>query len=105
MSAEMMQQIIELLQSHRATGPSPTEFEMAYQILVAAQQIRFAINHFEASGVDPKLTRIANLQLLEALDRLETAERQFRNRWPHRQRRQVQTICRNNHNAEGRDSV
>ena len=99
MSPETTQQILELLQSHRDAGSSPTEFAMAYQILVAAQEIRFAITCIEACGVDPKLTRDANLQLLDALDRLEAAERQFRSRWRHRSDRRAETICRNNRNG------
>jgi len=60
--------------------PSAIEFEMAYQARVAIDRIRFAIKHTEqfVPWTDP--TREANLQLLDALQRLETVERRFQKR-------------------------
>ena len=61
--------------------PSPSEFEMAYQARVAIDRIRFAIKHAEQFGKHSQQMREASLQLLDALDRLESAERNFQNRF------------------------
>jgi hypothetical protein len=61
--------------------PSSGEFEMAYQARVAIDRIRFAIKATEAARERPDDLREAGMQLLDALDRLEAAERRFQNRW------------------------
>ena len=60
--------------------PSPTEFEMAYQARVAIDRIRFAIKNTEQSGLQSDEMREAALQLLDALERLETIDRRFQDR-------------------------
>jgi hypothetical protein len=53
------------------------EFEMAYQMRVVCERIRFAIKHTEHfAGLCPHLLE-ANLQLLDALDRVESLDRRF----------------------------
>src|SRR5439155_3330196 len=61
--------------------PSPIEFEMAYQIRVAIDCIRFAIKATDQLGYHPRQLQEAGLQLLDALDRLESAERRFQQRF------------------------
>ena len=41
MSSETMHRIVELIESSAQSRPSPTEFEMAYQVRVAMDKIRF----------------------------------------------------------------
>jgi hypothetical protein len=61
----------------------PGEFELAYQVRVAIDCIRFAVKATEQSVEEPNeirqasLRQEANLQLLDALDRLQSAERRF----------------------------
>ncbi|MCW5979562.1 MAG: hypothetical protein KIT09_15905 [Bryobacteraceae bacterium] len=50
---------------------------MAYQIRVASDQIRFAIKSSEQFGHDQGVMTEVRMQLLDALQRLETAERHF----------------------------
>lgn len=50
---------------------------MAYQIRVASDQIRFAIKSSEHSGHDQGVMTEVRMQLLDALQRIETAERHF----------------------------
>jgi hypothetical protein len=61
--------------------PSPIEFEMAYQIRVAIDRIRFAVNATDQFAHHPQHLQEAGLQLLDALDRLESAERGFQRRF------------------------
>jgi hypothetical protein len=62
-------------------GPSPIEFEMAYQVRVAIDRIRFAIKATDQLAHHPHHLQEAGLQLLDALDRLESAERGFQRRF------------------------
>jgi hypothetical protein len=61
----------------------PAEFELAYQVRVAIDCIRFAVKATEHSVEEPNevrkasLRQEAGLQLLDALDRLQSAERSF----------------------------
>jgi hypothetical protein len=59
---------------------SPAEFEMAYQARVAMDRIRFAIKHTEQFGQPCETLKEVALQLLDALQRLENADRQFQER-------------------------
>src|SRR5438876_3719514 len=61
--------------------PSPIEFEMAYQIRVAIDRIRFAIKATDQFAHHPGQLQEVRLQLLDALDRLESAERGFQRRF------------------------
>jgi hypothetical protein len=61
--------------------PSLIEFEMAYQVRVAIDRIRFAIKATNQFAHHPRQLPEAGLQLLDALDRLESAERGFQGRF------------------------
>lgn len=61
--------------------PSPMEFEMAYQVPVAIDRIRFAIKSTDQFAHHPRQLQEVGLQLLDALDRLESAERGFQRRF------------------------
>ena len=54
-------------------------FEMAYQIRVANDSIRFAIRTIEPPSDVPHVLLETRMQLLDALGRLESAERHFMN--------------------------
>ena len=70
----------ESVQSIEESRPSAIEFEMAYQARVAIDRIRFAIKHTEQFGPRSDQMREAGLQLLDALQRLETVDRCFQAR-------------------------
>jgi hypothetical protein len=69
------------LQHNEATRPDG--FELAYQVLVAIDCIRFSIKLTGQSGEEPNYLRQVNLReeasfhLLDALDRLQSAEANF----------------------------
>lgn len=80
MSSEIMHQILETIEEEVNSRPSPVEFEMAYQARVAIDRIRFAIKHTEQFCPRSDPVREAGLQLLDALERLETVDRRFQER-------------------------
>jgi len=55
----------------------PMAFEMAYQARVAIDRIRFAIKATEQFAHGSQLLQEVNMQLLDALNRLESAELGF----------------------------
>jgi hypothetical protein len=80
MSSEIMHRICEMIEAEVRSRPSPIEFEMAYQARVAIDRIKFAIKHAELFANPCIHLREANMQLLDALDRLESLDRRFQNR-------------------------
>ena len=88
----MMQDILETIEAEVRSRPSPMEFEMAYQARVASERIRFAIKHTEIFAAPCAQLRESNLQLLDALERLESLDRRF----------QIQSRTKVNHNGNGR---
>jgi hypothetical protein len=80
MNSNIMHQIVEMIESEAHSRPSPIEFEMAYQARVAMDRIRFAIRHTEQFGPHTDQMRETGIQLLEALQRLEMADRRFQAR-------------------------
>ena len=80
MSAEVARQILNNIEDEVNSRHSAIEFEMAYQSRVAIDRIRFAIKHTEQFGQRTDQTREVGLQLLDALQRLETVERRFQER-------------------------
>jgi len=81
MNSERLNETLDLIERELRLRPSPWEFEIAYQARVAIDRIRFAIKHAEQFGKHSQEMREANLQLLDALDRLESAERNFQKRF------------------------
>src|SRR5436853_6039868 len=78
MKSEVLQEFVAMIEADAQLRPSPGEFEMAYQARVAIDRIRFAIKATESTREHPDELRKAGMQLLDALDRLEAAERRFR---------------------------
>jgi hypothetical protein len=80
MKSELAEEIFALIEAWSPAGPTPMEFEMAYQARVAMDRIRFAIKHNEQFGPQSEPMREAALQLLDALQRLEMVDRRFQTR-------------------------
>jgi len=72
-----MRQIVETIEADVQSRPSAMEFEMAYQARVAIDRIKFAIKHAERFAEPCTYVREAGLQLLDALERLESLDRRF----------------------------
>ena len=81
MRRELADEILALIEARAQAEPTAMEFEMAYQTRVASERIRFAIKHTEQFGPHTDQMREAALQLLDALERLESAERKFQKRF------------------------
>src|ERR1700735_5267894 len=77
MRSEIMHHIVETIEAEVRSRPSPLEFEMAYQVRVAMDRIKFAIKHAEQFSKPCIHMRDASLQLLDALERLESLDRRF----------------------------
>ena len=77
MSSEVMHQIGEPIEAEVMSRPSAIEFEMAYQSRIAIDRIKFAIKHTEQFSKPCIHMREAGLQLLDALERLESLDRRF----------------------------
>ena len=80
MSSETKHQILAAIEEEVRAVPCAIEFEMAYQIRIAIERIKFAIRHADAFGNPTPEMREASLQLLDALGRLETVDRRFQAR-------------------------
>ena len=80
MSSDAMREFLEIVEAEVQSRPTAAEFEMAYQARVAMDRIRFAIKHTEQFGPRTDQMRETGLQLLDALDRLESVERRFQQR-------------------------
>jgi hypothetical protein len=78
--SELAEEIFALIEARSQARPTPMEFELAYQARVAMDRIRFAIKHAEQFGPQTEPMREAGLQLLDALQRLETVDRWFQKR-------------------------
>jgi len=87
-----MHQIVEIIEAEVRSRPSAVEFEMAYQARIAIDRIKFAIRHTEQFSKPCIHMREAGLQLLDALERLESLDRRF----------QIRSGCPSNRNGDGR---
>lgn len=77
MTTKFVEEVVAELTRVAQSTPSPLEFEMAYQAKVASDRIRFAVRQIDRTQTCSSELRETNLQLLDALDRLESAERKF----------------------------
>ena len=75
-----MRQIVETIEADVQSRPSAIEFEMAYQARVAIDRIKFAIKHADQFGKPCDAMSEAGMQLLDALQRLESLDRRFQAR-------------------------
>jgi len=80
MNSEITHQILRSIEVEVHSQPTVIEFEMAYQVRVAIDRIKFAIKHIEGFGPRTDQMCEAALQLLHALHRLETVDRRFQER-------------------------
>ncbi len=99
MRSEMLKEFVGVIEAEAHSRPSALEFELAYQARVAIDRIRFAIKATENRS-QPEQLREAGMQLLDALDRLEAAERRFQDRWRNPdgsrgRQRETNTACSN----------
>ena len=72
-----MHQIVETIEADVQSRPSAMEFEMAYQARVAIDRIKFAIKHAEQFAKPCETMREVGLELLDALERLESLDRRI----------------------------
>src|SRR3974377_126494 len=71
MNPEIMHDVLEMIEAEVQKRPAPLDFEMAYQVRLSIDRIRFAIKHTEQFCPQSDQVREAGFQLLDALERLE----------------------------------
>ena len=81
MSSEMMHKVLRMIDAEAQLRPGGVDYELAYQARVAIDRIRFAIRQTEEFAPRSDQMREVGLQLLDALDRLQSAERRFQQRF------------------------
>lgn len=81
MSPKVAGQILEVLENEMESAPSRMEYQFAYQARIAMDRIRFAIKEAEKFSRDFDQMREAAFQLVDALDRLASADREFQKRF------------------------
>jgi hypothetical protein len=81
MPSEMMQQVLRVIENEAQLRPGAAEYELAYQARVAIDRIRFAIRQTKQFAPRTDEIREAGPQLLDALDRLQSADRRFPERF------------------------
>jgi diaminopimelate decarboxylase len=81
-SSELAKEVLSIVEKKIASERSSMEFEMAYQMRVAGERIRFAIKAIDTIEEGPVTVDEISLQLLDALDRLERLDRRFQGRSP-----------------------
>ncbi|MGI9072247.1 MAG: hypothetical protein ACR2JB_13260 [Bryobacteraceae bacterium] len=81
MKSRLAQEVFSIVEAEVLRRPAPVEFEMAYQVRVAIDRIRFAIKHIEQFSLNSGPGQETGFQLVDALDRLEAADRHFQSRF------------------------
>ncbi len=79
-SSELAKRVFSIVEAKVVDRPSPGEFEMAYQARIAIEKIRFAIKATERAPSRTAEGDEIGMQLLDALDRLESIDRKFQQR-------------------------
>jgi hypothetical protein len=79
-STELAKEVCSIIEAKILGGPSPVEFEMAYQMRIGIEKLRFAIRAMDTIGTNPMSVQEISFQLLDALNRLEKTERHFQSR-------------------------
>jgi hypothetical protein len=106
-SSELAKEVFSIVEAKIRANPSPSEFELAYQARLAIDKIRFAVKQIEQANSNAAPLCEASLQLLDALDRLEAAERNFQRRFRpslsavHESQVQPVNGCRDQRNGKG----
>jgi hypothetical protein len=80
-TSELAKEVFSIFEAKVLSRLSPAEFEMAYQVRVAIDRIKFAVRATEQREKQAQELEEVCLQLLDALDRLESAERNFQGRF------------------------
>ena len=75
-SSELAKEVFSIVEKKVISDRSSMEFEMAYQMRVASEKIRFAIKAMDTVGRGP-IAQEVSLQLLDALQRLEMLDHRF----------------------------
>lgn len=88
-ASEFAREVLALVGPGKTYEPVEIKFELAYQSRLAVERIRFAIREIEKHVPGQSHLCEASLQLADALDRLESADRHFQDTLRNRSRAAV----------------
>ncbi len=80
-TSEFARKMVSMVRQAQPRTTGAPDFEMAYQAKVAAERIRFAIRQLDEESRRVAQIRDAAMQLLDALERLESVDRRFQDEW------------------------
>lgn len=80
-TSELVNKIYSIIEAKIRSTPSAAEFEMAYQMRVVADRIKFAITQTEQLDAASTLAKEIGIQLLDALGTLGSLDRHFQTRF------------------------
>lgn len=78
-SSQLAKEVFSIVERKVLAERPSMEFEMAYQMKVAGEKIRFVLKSIDMFGLGSVAQEIS-LQLLDALQRMEDVDRRFQNR-------------------------
>lgn len=79
-TSELAKEVYSIVEAKVLSRPTPMEFEMAYQARLAMERIRFVIKLNERARPQSAEAFEASMQLLGALNCLESVDRHFQER-------------------------
>src|SRR4051812_39169636 len=77
MNSDILSEVVPMIDGEVPSWPTAMGFELAYQARGAMDRIRFGIKHADQFGKGTEQMQEAGFQLLDVLQRLETADRRF----------------------------
>ena len=83
-TSQLAKEVFSIVERKVLSDSQSMEFEMAYQMKVAGERIRFALKSMDMIAPSATVQEIS-LQLLDALDRMERVDRRFQRQSPHNQ--------------------
>jgi hypothetical protein len=81
-SSQLAKEVFSIVERKVLSESPSMEFEMAYQMKVAGERIRFALKSMDMLGLSPTVQEVS-LQLLDALERMERVDRRFQRQSSH----------------------
>jgi hypothetical protein len=83
-TSQLAKEVFSIVERKVLSDSPSMEFEMAYQMKVAGERIRFALKSMDRIAPGATVQEIS-LQLLDALDRMERVDRRFQRQSSHNQ--------------------
>ena len=80
MTAKPFARLLSIINGQNTAHLAPVHFELAYQARLSVEKIKFVIKQLDSSNQDAR-TQESILQLLDVLDRLQSADQHFQDQF------------------------